>query len=100
MRVIECGEDLSFFAEATQDEIRVHSAFDQFNGCAFVKFVVCAHSFVDSAHTAASDLSLDSIGAETASEHRVFLIDKRLEDALVGLSVNGLVEEIAGAVVL
>jgi gamma-glutamyltranspeptidase/glutathione hydrolase len=47
-----------------------------------------------------TDFSFDPVGAETASEHRVFLLDKRLQDALVAFAVKGMVEQIAGAVVL
>ncbi|MNC97372.1 hypothetical protein D3C83_150130 [compost metagenome] len=77
--MIECGEYLSFFAKATEDKIGVHAALHQFDCGTLVKFVIRARSFVDGAHAAASDLSFNAIRTETPPEHRVFLIDKRLE---------------------
>ncbi len=80
MRVIEGGENLSFFAEAAQDEVSVHPAFDEFDGGAFIELVIGAQGFVDCAHAAASDLSFDSIRPEPASEQGIFFFDERFED--------------------
>jgi hypothetical protein len=100
VRVIECGEDLSFLAEAAQDEIGVHAAFDELDGGALVELVIDADCFVHCAHAAASDLAFDAIRAETAPEHRVFLVYKRVEQTVVGVAVERMVEHVARAVVL
>ena len=92
MWMVQSGEDLSLFTEATQDEVRVHPAFDELDGRSLVEFVVCARGFVNGAHAAASNLPLDTIGAETSPNHRVFVFDKRLEHAHFGIAVNGFFE--------
>src|SRR5437868_2800919 len=98
--MIECGEDLSFFAKASEDEVGVHPTLDEFYRGSFVEFIVGARRFVDRAHAASSNLSLNPIRAETASDHGIFVFDKRLERAELSVSVNRVVEQFAGAVVL
>src|SRR5690348_10865860 len=90
--MIEGGEYLSFFAETTQDEISIHAALHQFDGGALVELVVGARRFVHSAHAAASDFSFNSIRAEAAPDHRIFIFDKRLQHAHLSIAVDGLVE--------
>src|SRR5690349_20875805 len=71
VRVIERREDLSFLAKTTEDEIGVHPALDQFYCRSFVELIICAGCFIDRAHAAASDLSLDSIRSQPAANHRI-----------------------------
>src|SRR5215204_7644567 len=66
MRMIECGEYLSFFTKAAEDEVSVHPALDQFYGGPFVELIVRARCLIDRAHAAASNLSVDSISAKAA----------------------------------
>src|SRR5215213_5195456 len=40
--VVQSGEYLSFFAEAAQDEVCVHAAFDEFDGGSLVELVIGA----------------------------------------------------------
>src|SRR5690349_11331198 len=98
--MIQSGEDLSFLAEAAQNEVGIHAALHEFDRRALVEFVVGARSFVDRAHAAASDLALDAIRAETPSEHRIFFFNKRLEHAELGIAVERLIQKFARAVVL
>src|SRR5215203_5906170 len=88
MRMIECREYLSLFTKTAQDEVGIHTALHQFYCGSFIELVVGARGFVDGAHAAASNLSLDSIRAETTSEHRIFFFNKRLERAHLSVSVH------------
>ena len=65
-----------------------------------VELVVGARCFINRAHAAASDLSLDSIRAETAPEHRILLFDERLEHVQLSISVDRFVQKFSGTVVL
>src|SRR5215204_6563680 len=69
--MIECGKYLSLFAEAAQDKVGVHPAFDQFYCCSFAELIIGAGCFVDCSHTTASNFTLDSIRAKTAPDHRI-----------------------------
>src|SRR5687768_13626922 len=72
VRMIECRQDLSFFAKPAEDEVSVHPALDQLDRGCFIKLVIGARCFVHRAHTTASDLPLNSISAESAPDHRIF----------------------------
>ena len=80
--MIERGEYLSFFAEATQDEIRIHAALHELDGRALAELIIGARGFVDRAHAAASDFALDLIGTDAAGGGR-FRIGRSSEFAVV-----------------
>src|SRR5262245_2434379 len=42
VRVIERGENLSFFTKATQDEVGIHTALHQFDCRSLIEFVISA----------------------------------------------------------
>src|SRR5215217_4259658 len=67
--MIESREDLSFFAKAAQDEVSIHPAFDQFYCSPFVELIIGAGGFINRAHAAAPNLSVNSIGTQTAPKH-------------------------------
>src|SRR3954471_24890346 len=98
--MIESGEYLAFFAEATQDEVCIHAALHELDCGAFVELVVGAYGFVDRAHTAATDLTLDSIRTKTTADHRVFILDERFEYAHLGIAVNRFFQKFSSTVVL
>src|SRR5690349_7098713 len=53
--MVECMQYSSLTVEAAEDELGVHSAFDDLNGNAVLYFAVSADGFVDGTHPAASD---------------------------------------------
>ena len=74
MGMIQCGQYLAFLAEATQDKIGIHAALDQFDCRPLVELIVGAYGFIDRAHSTASNLTHDPIGAQTTTNHRIFFL--------------------------
>src|SRR5688500_12192999 len=64
VRMIQSGQNLALGAKTAQDEVRIHAALDQFDRDALVELLVNADRFINSAHTAAANLALDTIGAK------------------------------------
>src|SRR5436190_14956261 len=91
VRVIESGEYLSFFAEATEDKVSIHTALDELDRRPFIEFVIGTRGFVHSAHATSTDLTFDTIGTETPPEHGVFVVHKRLQHSQFGICVQRLV---------
>src|SRR5687767_4528582 len=68
VRMVEGREDLSFFAESPQHEIRVHAALHQLNRDSKNEFVVDADGFVNGAHATSADFAFNPIRAQTPAD--------------------------------
>ena len=61
VRVLEAGEDLTLVAEAADDGIGVHAAFEDLDGDALLVRVVAADGQIDRPHAATSQLATQTI---------------------------------------
>src|SRR6185437_6180344 len=62
--VVEGGENLTLLAEAADDGVGIHAAFDELDGDALLEGIVIADGEVDGAHAAAADLFENAVGAD------------------------------------
>ena len=73
--MIQTCENLSFVAKAFENELRVHSALDEFNGDGLLKFAVVARRQIHSAHSAAPDFLRDFKRAESCADQTVLFVE-------------------------
>src|SRR5436190_11895080 len=78
--MIQRGENLALFAKASQNKVGIHPPLDQLDGYPLMEFLIDTYGFVDSAHAATSNLTLDAVSTEPPADHRIdFFGGKRLE---------------------
>jgi len=89
VRKLEVGQNLSFGAEALDDEIRIHAPLDELDGDVFLVLIIIAYRQINCAHSAASNLSKDLIRSNAYTGERVAIsIAEDLKSFLQSRRVN------------